>query len=159
MTHISEAMRGALGAVLDRRVSYPVAESDIRRWAIAVYYPDAPPARFLDPAADIVAPEEFNAFAWCVAKQETTGTGDVVHLEKSLGIPPPRVNFALNGGMEVEYGEPIRPGDVLTAVKRLTRYDERSGRLGRMLFTTLEDTWTNQRAERVRRHRTTLIRY
>lgn len=169
-SHISDEMRGALGTVLGRRVSYPVSESDIRRWAIAVYYPDEPPARFIDPAVaeksrygGIVAPEEFNAFAWCVAEEESIGTGgdsnDPKRMEKSLGITPPEVNFMLNGGLEVEYGEPIRPGDVLTATNRLADYSERPGRLGLMLFTTTEDTWTNQRAEMVRRSRMTLIRY
>ena len=38
-------------------------------------------------------------------------------------------------------------------------YTEREGRLGLMLFTTTEDTWTNQRGETVKTSRSTLIRY
>ena len=48
-THISDEMRGLAGREISTRVSYPVAESDIRRWAFAVYYPEDPPAEFVDP--------------------------------------------------------------------------------------------------------------
>jgi hypothetical protein len=53
----------------------------------------------------------------------------------------------------------MRPGDVITSESRLAEYSEREGRLGLMLFTTTEDTWTNQNDEVVKRTRTTLIRY
>ena len=53
----------------------------------------------------------------------------------------------------------MRPGDVITSVSRLAGYSEREGRLGLMLFTTSEDTWTNQRGETVKTSRNTLIRY
>jgi len=49
---------------LDRRVSYPITVSDIRRWAMAVYYPEEPPRLFWDEEyaratrhGGIVAPE------------------------------------------------------------------------------------------------------
>ena len=45
---ISAAMRAAVGTELSRAVSYPVSASDIRRWAVAVYYPAEPPERFWD---------------------------------------------------------------------------------------------------------------
>jgi hypothetical protein len=61
--------------------------------------------------------------------------------------------------MEAEYGAPIRSGDVITGVNRLASYSERSGRLGLMLFTVMEDTWTNQRGETVKTSSGTLIRY
>jgi hypothetical protein len=65
----------------------------------------------------------------------------------------------INGGTEVDYGVRMRPGDVITSVSRLAGYTEREGRLGLMLFTTTEDTWTNQRDETVKTSRSTLIRY
>lgn len=170
-THISDEMRAALGTTMSRRVCYPVTESDIRRWAIAVYYPDEPPARFIDAAAaaktrygGIVAPEEFNPFAWRAAEEWHVGDDhsdptDPARTERSLGLAPPDVHFQLNGSMETEYGVPMRPGDVITSTSALADYKERPGRLGLMLFTTTEDTWTNQRGEVVRRTRNTLIRY
>jgi hypothetical protein len=61
--------------------------------------------------------------------------------------------------METEYGARIRPGDVITSVRRLGSYSERAGRLGLMLFSRTEDTWTNQNGEVVKRTVNTLIRY
>jgi len=70
-TWISEEMRAAIGGVHSDRRSMPIAVSDIRKWAQAVYYPEAPPREYWDeeyaattPAGGIVAPEEFNPFAW-----------------------------------------------------------------------------------------------
>jgi len=167
---ISAEMRGAVGRQLGRRVSFPAAESDIRRWAIAVYYPAEPPRLFWDAAyakntqhGGIVAPEEFNPFAWMAAEADKPPVhiddNDPDRTELLLGITGPGLKFQLNGGMEVEYGVRIRPGDVITSVTRLAGYREREGRLGLMLFTVSEDTWTSQLDEIVKRTRQTLIRY
>lgn len=170
-TVISEAMRAAVGSELGRRVSYPVSESDIRRWALAVYWPERPPRLFWDAAyaagtrhGGIVAPEDFNPFAWMCAEVSTPGTADIDgndpdRIELQLGIPGPGLKFQLNGGMAVEYGERIRPGDVITGVNRLESYSEREGRLGLMLMTVTEDTWTRQDGALIKRIRNTLIRY
>ena len=169
-TYISDEMRGAVGTELDRRVSFPISVSDIRRWAIAVYYPEEPPRLFWDEdyaAATrhrgIVAPEEFNPFAWMAAEPagiaKGKGGNDPDHTEKQIGIRGPGLKFMLNGGMDVEYGVRMRPGDSITGVSRLGGYYERPGRLGRMLFSTTDSTWTNQNGELVRRSTNTLIRY
>ncbi len=173
MSNISDEMKGALGTRLSRSVSYPVSASDIRRWAMAVYWPAEPPKLFIDEAyakgthhGGIVAPEEFNPFAWMAAETETAEASegpldgnDTDRLEKSIGITGPGLEFQLNGGMAVDYGVRMRPGDVITSESRLAEYTEREGRLGLMLFTTTEDTWTNQNDEIVKRTRMTLIRY
>lgn len=169
-SNITAAMRDAVGRQLTRRVSFPVAESDIRRWAIAVYYPQEPPRRFWDEAyakstryGGIVAPEDFNPFAWMAAEEELPsvelGDNDPDRTELMLGIPGAGLKFQLNGGMEVDYGTPVRPGDIITSVNRLSGYTEREGRLGLMLFTTMEDSWVNQDGDLVKRTRLTLIRY
>jgi hypothetical protein len=169
-SHISDAMRSVIGKEMGRRVSYPVSVSDIRRWALAVYYPDSPPREYIDedyaakqPSGGMIAPQEFNPFAWLVAEKVEP---DVVidghnpdRTELVLGVPGPGLKFQLNGGMEVEYGAPMRPGDVITAVSSLAGYSEREGRLGLMLFTVSQDTWTNQNDELVKRTSNTLIRY
>jgi len=172
MSLISSEMRGAIGARLSKSVSYPVSISDIRRWAIAVYWPEAPPRLFWDEDyavttahAGVVAPEEFNPFAWMAAEREvleqpaSSDPNDTNRIESSLGITGPGLGFQLNGGMSVEYGVRMRPGDVITSVGHLADYVEREGRLGQMLFTVTEDTWTNQRDELVKHTRSTLIRY
>jgi N-terminal half of MaoC dehydratase len=171
-SYISDEMRAAIGRQMSRRVSYPISESDIRRWAVAVYYPEKPPARFYD--ADvaaksrwggIVAPEDFNPFAWMVVEEEQAqggadlGDNNPNRTELSMGVPSPGLKFMLNGGLEMEYGVPMRPGDVITSVSRLGGYTERPGRLGLMVFTVFEDTWTNDRNETVKVSRSTLIRY
>ena len=164
-TNISPEMAAATGTEISRRVSFPVTDSDIRRWALAVYWPEEPPARFLRGDGPLTAPEEFNPFAWAAAEVVTHPAGTVSEqndpdsTEKQIGIAGPGLTFMLNGGMEAEYGTPIRSGDVITGVNRLAAYTERSGRLGLMLFTVMEDTWTNQDGALVKRARTTLIRY
>ncbi len=169
-TYISEAMAAAVGRQLERRVSYPIAASDIRRWAIAVYYPQEPPRLFWDegyaagtPHGGIVAPEDFNPFAWMAVEPAGVPPRHASHdpnvTEARLGIAGPGLSFQLNGGMRAEYGVRMRPGDVITSITRLAGYHERDGRLGRMLFTDMEATWTNQRDEIVKRVVSTLIRY
>jgi N-terminal half of MaoC dehydratase len=169
-TYISEAMQAAVGRELDRRVSFPIAASDIRKWAVAVYYPEEPPRLFWDETfaagtrhGGIVAPEDFNPFAWMSAEPrgvpKRRGGADAEITEQRLGVPGPGLRFQLNGGIAAEYGVRMRPGDVITSVNRLAGYHERDGRLGRMLFTAMASTWTNQRDEIVKRVETTLIRY
>jgi hypothetical protein len=167
---ITEEMLAAVGRETGRSVSYPVSVSDIRRWAIAVYYPEEPPRLFWDEDyaattvhGGIVAPEDFNPFAWMAAEPPglppSVGGYDPDRTEKLLGVPPPGLPNLLNGGMEVEYGVRMRPGDVITSVSRLAGYKEREGRLGRMLFTSSESVWTNQHGELVKRNIGTVIRY
>jgi len=171
VTLISGAMQAAVGRELSRAVSYPISVSDIRKWAIAVYYPEEPPRLFWDEAyaattvhRGIVAPEEFNPFAWMTAEPSgvpPSGASrvDPDRTERLLGIEPPGLKFMLNGGIDVEYGVRMRPGDVITSVQSLAGYREREGRLGQMLFSTSENVWTNQRGEVVRRYQGTVIRY
>ncbi len=166
---VSSEMKAVIGKVIDRRVSFPIAASDIRRWAIAVYFPHPPPARFWDrevaaltKGGQILAPEEFNPFAWMTAEPHGPQRLDRTNpdlIEQQLGIDGPGLRFQLNGGIDVEYHEPMRVGDVITSERRLREYREREGRLGRMLFTVVEDTWTNQSGKVVKVSRQTGIRY
>ena len=166
-TYLTDDMRAAVGSVIDWRVSFPVSASDIRKWAIAVYYPQPAPARYWDAdaagAEGILAPEEFNPFAWMPAEQMTPVIApdlrDTDRTEKSIGIAGPGLLFQVNGGSDVEYGAPIRAGDVIRSETRLHEYRERTGRLGLMLITVSEVTWTNQDGARVKLGHDTSIRY
>lgn len=170
-SNISPAMKAAVGQEMGRRTSHPVSVSDIRKWALAVYWPADPPALFTDPRyaagtvhQGMVAPEEFNPFAWAVAAQSSAATepidsNDPDKTERTLGLAGPGLPFQMNGGLSVAYGERIRPGDVITSVTRLAGYAERDGSLGKMLFTTMEDLWTNQQGAEIKRTSITLIRY
>lgn len=166
---VTEAMRAAVGTEIDRKVSFPIAASDIRRWAIAVYFPAEPPGEFWDESyartsghGGLVAPEEFNPFAWMLAdppgikpSYEPGGPS----LESELGLPEVPTSHMLNGGTDIEYGVRMRPGDVITSCTTLAGYDERNGRLGAMLFTSMRSRWTNQHDELVKTVVSTVIRY
>ncbi|PAK28050.1 hypothetical protein CJD44_01025 [Streptomyces sp. alain-838] len=155
-----------------RKTSYPITASDIRRWAIAVHYPDTPPDPYLDPRAPedgrLTAPLDFNPFAWGAAHTERTGREippdpslrNSGAMEHHLGVAPPDLPHALNGGVAATYTRvAMRPGDVITAETVIAGYSAKKGRLGAMLLTETATTWTNQRAEIVKVHRMTLIRY
>ena len=171
VSYITPEMTAAVGSELARSVSFPITDSDIRRWAIAVYYPESAPRLFWDAEyaagtshGGIVAPEDFNPFAWLTWTEADAGVvtraaGGFVSAEEVLGVEKAATQSLINGRTAVEYGVRMRPGDVITSVTTLAGYSEREGRLGLMLFTTSEDTWTNQRGETVKTSRNTLIRY
>ena len=73
-----------------------------------------------------------------------------------FGVPFERL---LDGGSDWEYFEPVRAGDRITAVVRIADVSQRSGRLGPMLFTVTETTYTNQLGEVVATQRSTSIGY
>jgi hypothetical protein len=143
------------------RTSPPVAVSDIRKWAIAVYWPEQPPRLFWDEAyavttrwGGIIAPQDFNPFAWPVERPTmgvptTPGAG--------AGHRTPR--HVMNGGQSDTYGVPIRPGDVIASRARLRDWEERPTRLGETLFVFNETEWTNQDDELVKLRVSTTIRY
>jgi hypothetical protein len=162
-------MLAACGRSFDRMRSLPVSVSDIRRWAIAVYHPLPPPRMFWDEQyaaatvhRGIVAPEEFNPFAWCTAAGPVLPQPDGppgAFVERALGIAPPDLEHDLFGGVELEYGGGrIRPGDVIDSESTLGGYWERYGSLGLMLFTAIEIRWTRGE-ETIKVQRNVIVRY
>ncbi len=162
-TNITADMRTVLGREFARTVSFPIEASDIRRWAIAVYYPQPPPARYWDRSAQpgpLVAPQEFNPFAWMSSEGPApAGDHDPDRHFRTLGVTGPGLKFQVNGGVRAIYGVPMREGDVITSSSCIAELTERTGRLGLMLFTTIETVLTNQDHAEVRRQRMTIIRY
>lgn len=151
---VSEAMRQDLGVWGDEETAPPVTLTDIRRWAMATWYPQTPPRLHWDQAhaattrwGGVIAPPGFNPFAWPL---ERTPPRWMAYGHGMVG---------LNGGQVETYGAPIRPGDVIRARSRLTEFFEREGRFGLMLYYYIELEWTNQDAEFVRRRVSTMIRY
>ena len=65
----------------------------------------------------------------------------------------------LDGGIQWEYFEPVRPGDRITAIARIENLSPRSGRLGPMLFVVNSISYTNQFREVVATELNTIIRY
>jgi hypothetical protein len=172
-TWISDEMRAVVGGEFGTtNSSVPISLSDIRKWALAIYYPEVPPRLFWDEEyaattahRGIVAPEEFNPFAWFTAdgpvlpptyEGQIRGSGP----EESLGVAGPTTNFIMNGGLEMVHGARMRPGDVITSgLTKLIEYRERATRLGLMLITITETAWTNQEGEMVRVTRGNGLRY
>jgi hypothetical protein len=168
-TLITPQMQAAVGREYQWATSFPIDVSDIRRWAIAVYWPEPPPPLYWDEAhaattrwGGIVAPEEFNPFAWMRAEPRGDMGPEAARPwpELSLGVEPPPTRANIAAGLEVEHtGVRMRPGDVIRSATRLAGYQERTGRMGLMLLTIMEERWVNQRDELVRTTRNTLIRY
>ena len=66
----------------------------------------------------------------------------------------------LHGGTELEYYQPVRPGDKITITTKVIDMRERQGkRMGRMLLVTFERIYKNQRGELVAKCRQMIIGY
>lgn len=84
---------------------------------------------------------------------------------RSVGGNRPELPFdlpfsrLLDGGSDWEYFEPVRVGDRITAVVRVTDIVERTGRLGVMLIVTTVTTYRNQFGQVVATQTGTGIRY
>ena len=159
-TLVTPEMEKSKGVWGNERVSYPVSESDIRKWAIAVYWGETPPRLYWDAEyargtrwGGIIAPQDFNPFAWAVP------TGAVKPAGAVPGQQTRRGGNVMNGGQADTYGVPMRPGDVITSRSRLARWEERQGRNGLTLFTYTETEWRNQDGELVKTRISTGIRY
>ena len=156
--YLDQATIDRIGETGAPATSLPVGENDIRRWAIATYYPKKPPASFYfeeeaakGPWGALVAPREFNPFAW----MPDLNLG--VTWLRGIGVEPGE--RVLNGGQRSRYFQPIRPGDRITSVARFANAYERDGRLGTMLFLVSEFRWTNQKGELVRIGESSMIYY
>src|SRR5262249_13705435 len=74
---------------------------------------------------------------------------------RSMGSPIPSIDLpgmgqsfrGLDGGSEWESLQPIRPGDRITSQSKLVDIRESEGRLGPMIFITIEHSYTNQFGE------------
>ena len=147
------------GKFSEPKVAPPIALSDIRKWAIAVYWPDEPPPMYWDEDyakttrhGSIIAPLDFNPFAWPVHREPVPAASASAD---GAGVGP----RGMNGGQPEEYFEPMRAGDVISTTTGLTEWVERTTRLGPTLFTTTETRWTNQNGELVKVRKSIGIRY
>ncbi len=140
-----------LGRPLPSLRSMPVDANDVRRWAQATWYPELPPRDLVDddiarataPWHGLVAPRDFNPYAW-----NPDHRPDVYPWMRGMGTEPGR--RGLNGGQRCWHGAPIRVGDTITCVVTLIDAFEKVGKLGTMLFLVDESRWTNQHGDTVR---------
>jgi MaoC dehydratase-like protein len=142
----------------DHKTSFPISESDIRRWAIAAYYPEPPPRLFWDAEyaastrwGGIVAPEDFNPFAWPIPTgDETDAASSIVRVGSGA---------VMNGGQADVFGVRMRPGDLITSRRRLAKFEERQTKSALMLFSYYETEWRNQHDEVVKTRTGTVIQF
>lgn len=168
-TFVTKDMVNRKGVWGNERTSPPISASDIRKWAIATYWPKKPPQIYWDEAyakstryGGIIAPPDFNPFAWPVERAARGGGARTPNPDANVtpsGGKPKRSTTGMNGGQTDTYGVPMRPGDVITSKTRLKDWNEREGRLGLTLYTFTETEWRNQNDEHVRTRISTSIRF
>ena len=168
-TLVTPRMRELQGVWSEPIRSHPIEVSDIRKWALATYWPEQPPRIYWDEDyarttrwGGIIAPRDFNPFAWPLDRPPTM---DFWAIDAVLPLPPPAMaevsagSRGMNGGQVDTFGVVLRPGDVATQQCRLLDWKERETRLGLTMFTRAEHRWVNQRGELIKQRVNTLIRY
>ncbi len=120
-----------VGTEFDRTEHAPVAEAEIREYIEACGEVPRPAPH----ATEVIAPPTF-----------------VVRMRGKRFVPGTLADLGLTGfdaGKEIEFGVPIRPGDVLTSVSTIHDIYEKTGRTGSMGFVVLRTTVTNHRDQMV----------
>lgn len=140
-------------------VTGEVTARDIERFAIAV--DDLNPL-YLDPEqaaasrhGGIIAPPMFYEIP--VTRPTPLGRLRPDGLGGSREMPSLPLKRIMAGGVDCEFHTPMRPGDTITARRKLAEIVEREGRSGPMIFLTWETRFTNQRDELCAVVRTTAI--
>ena len=80
----------------------------------------------------------------------------ILELLKTIKCP---LKGLLNGSSEIEYFQPIRPGDIITVSSKFTNFKERKGKQGKLLFMYYEVTYKNQKGNVVAIGRNMAIRH
>ncbi|MFQ5933522.1 MAG: MaoC family dehydratase N-terminal domain-containing protein [Dehalococcoidia bacterium] len=128
---ITDEMKKLVG-VESEPITYEIEAGHIRQFADAIgdpnpLYTDEAEAR-KTPYGGIIAPPTF--LRYCEAN------------------PLPEVKYPVSRGLDAgsdwEYYQPVYPGDRITAVRKITDFTQKEGRLGPMLFETTEVAYTNQ---------------
>ena len=84
---------------------------------------------------------------------------------RSVGVDRPTYPFdlpfnrLLDGGSDWEYFHPVRAGDRITAVSEIADINERTGRMGLMIITSIVVTYRNQFDQVAAIQTSTSIRY
>ncbi len=74
-----------------------------------------------------------------------------------IDVPLP-VSRTVGGASAIEFGEPARPGDVITVRKKVADVYTKEGKSGRLYFTVVETSYTNQNGEAGRPRKSQLHR-
>ena len=121
-----------IGSEFDRTVLDPVTREEILEYVAASGEPSPTSA---GTPGELIAPPTF-----------------VVRLRGRRFMPANMPNLGRAGfdaGKDIEFGTPIRVGDVLTSVSTVHDIFEKTGRSGSMAFIVFRTVVTNQRGEQV----------
>ena len=126
-----------------------VTRRDIRKYAVATGNRQQ---KYLD--GDQAPPMFHVPLFWDIVPLEQL-TPDGVSIDTLLPKFP--LEKAMAGGLEIEYHQPVRPGDWLTATRTLTDIYEKEGRSGPLIFYEVVMDVRNDDGELVIREKTTRI--
>jgi hydroxyacyl-ACP dehydratase HTD2-like protein with hotdog domain len=141
-----------IGSVTSRYISEPVSLRQVREYVAAT---GGDLGRWPTTASGEVATPPLFFHAACrpvVAEAELKPDGQYPFLGVS-GV----TGRTMAGGHRYEVVGAVYVGDVLSATEVLVGIDERQGRSGRLVFTTTETTYVNQRDVVVGRYRQTIV--
>lgn len=147
---LTPALLAYVGKCGESMSGYPISVEEIRRFCYAT--DDLNPA-YLEAGhapSGIVAPPMFISipFDWDVPLEELPEDG-TPQQNDGLPYPPLKARRKLFGGYQVEYFQPLRPGDVLRRRRKILDIYERHGGSGSAVYVVIEATYTNQRDEKV----------
>ena len=154
---ITDEMRASIGKE-GPPMTLEVEKTGIRMFARAVgqtdqIYYDEEYARSKGHRSLVAPPAYFGTAIYNPQRGAQTGGGN----QTGAGG---RVMRGLDGGREFEYTDvEICAGDILTAVSKTVDISERESRLGTMMITRRETTYTNQNGEVVCRAYGTVLNY
>lgn len=132
-----------------------------QRYAVAVG--DLNPIYFDDAAAraagypGIVAPPNFltSILGWEAGPPEAGLLADGTEARNL--VPEIRGLRLMGGGHELTFGVPVRPGDTITARRKLVELYQRESKMGMLTFAVSEIVYTNDRGDHVVTCRETVI--
>ncbi len=132
-----------------------------QRYAVAVG--DLNPIYFDDAAAraaghpGLVAPPNFltSVLGWEAGPPE----GELLEdgTERAVLVPEIEGLRLMGGGHDLTVGQPVRPGDVVTARRKLVELYQREAKFGLLTFAISEIVYTNQRGDHLVTCRETII--
>jgi acyl dehydratase len=132
-----------------------------QRYAVAVG--DLNPIYFDEAAAraaghpGIVAPPNFltSVLGWEAGPAEADLLEDGT--ERAVLVPEIEGLRLMGGGHDLSFGQPVRPGDVVTARRKLVELYQREAKFGLLTFAISEIVYTNQRGDHLVTCRETII--
>jgi acyl dehydratase len=155
---VSDAARARIGQETLRKTFEPVSLRHIKEYMAGtgewneLHWNDA--AAAASRHGTIVAPALMFQAVCREVVPESTLFADGQH--PNLGVEGVTGRTVL-AGQEIELGEPVRVGDVITLRERLLAIEEKQGRSGPLVIVMTEETYTNQRQALIARTATTRI--